>query len=499
MINRTMLCRGAISCYLLAALMLATLPVFSDAGPAAPARPADVSDLSDDGRWDDGFGFGLQESDYARVNSIAVVGNNVYVGGRFGAAGNVPANCVARWDGSSWSSLNGGIGLCQGALCFPTVYTLAVKGGEIYAGGSFASVGGVPANRVAKWDGNKWSAIGGGIQICDPGYDCVSVTSMAATSTDVYAVGTIISDISRGGTATLDGITKWNGNNWDILGRVSGAGQTLSLYTIETTGPRAYVGGNFTLAGVIGANNIAAWDGSNWIALGAGVQGCADEGRWYGCAPFVYTIATHGEDVYAGGNFTSAGNKPANFIAKWDGNDWTPLGEGANGPVRKIAINGKYIYAGGSFTSIGGVKANGIARFDGSEWSALGSGVDGIVDAIAFKDNEVYVGGFFGKAGGKTIHNFARWIAPEVAPPAPALPLIARVSISHKRLIVTGERFDLGAVIHLNGERQKTQNDEQNPTMTLIAKKSGKKVANGDRIQVENSDGKLSPEFIVVR
>ena len=69
----------------------------------------------------------------------------------------------------------------------------------------------------------------------------------------------------------------------------------------------------------------------------------------------------------------------------------------------------------------------------------------------------------------------------------------------HKKLTVAGERFDLGAVILINGERQKTQNDEQNPTTMLIAKKAGRKVKDGDRIQVQNSDGKSSPEFIVVQ
>ena len=480
--------------------MIATLPVFSEVRSAALSPLADVQDLSDDGRWDDGFGFELMEGGYyTSVHAIAVVENNVYVGGRFGRAGGVPASGIARWDGSSWSNVGGGLDNCQGALCFPTLYTLAAKGNDLYAGGNFASIGGVPANRVARWDGNKWSPVGAGIQICDPGYDCVTVTSMAVTATDVYAVGRIITDISRAGTATLDGLTKWNGNKWDILGGVSGAGPTLSLNTVQTTGTRTYVGGNFTLAGVIGAHNIASWDGNNWIAMGTGVQGCVDEGLWFGCATFVYTIATNGDDVYVGGNFTSAGNTPANFIARWDGHEWSALGEGANGPVRKIAIYGNHIYVGGQFTSIGGVKANGIARFDGNNWSALGSGVDGEVEAIAFKNNEVYVGGNFSKAGGKTAFNFARWIAPEVVPPPPVLPQIARVSISHKKLIVTGERFDLGAVILLNGERQKTQNDEQNPTVTLIARKSGKKAKDGDRIQVLNSDGKLSPEFIIAR
>ena len=64
------------------------------------------------------------------------------------------------------------------------------------------------------------------------------------------------------------------------------------------------------------------------------------------------------------------------------------------------------------------------------------------------------------------------------------------------RLSITGERFDVCAVLLLNGEAQKTMNDEQNPTTQLIAKKSGRKIRNGDKLHVKNADGKLSPDFI---
>jgi hypothetical protein len=61
---------------------------------------------------------------------------------------------------------------------------------------------------------------------------------------------------------------------------------------------------------------------------------------------------------------------------------------------------------------------------------------------------------------------------------------------------VVGEKFDDGAVILLNGEEQRTQNDEQNPKTTLIGKKAGKKIRPGDRLQIRNPDDILSEEFI---
>ena len=79
-----------------------------------------------------------------------------------------------------------------------------------------------------------------------------------------------------------------------------------------------------------------------------------------------------------------------------------------------------------------------------------------------------------------------------------SLPRIIAVAISGKKLIVTGEGFAEGAVILLNGEEQKTKNDE---TTLLIARKAGKSIAPGQSvvIQVRNLDGTLSNEFTFVR
>jgi hypothetical protein len=82
---------------------------------------------------------------------------------------------------------------------------------------------------------------------------------------------------------------------------------------------------------------------------------------------------------------------------------------------------------------------------------------------------------------------------PEVLNPAPK---IISASVSGIKLFITGENFDPGAVILLNGEEQKSKNDEQNPQTTLIGKMAGKKINAGDHIQVRNPDGTLSAEFI---
>jgi len=72
---------------------------------------------------------------------------------------------------------------------------------------------------------------------------------------------------------------------------------------------------------------------------------------------------------------------------------------------------------------------------------------------------------------------------------------ITSASVTGKKLFVFGENFDDGAVILLNGEEQKTKNDDQNPKTALIGKKAGKKTKPGDKLQVRNPNGTISGEF----
>jgi hypothetical protein len=80
-------------------------------------------------------------------------------------------------------------------------------------------------------------------------------------------------------------------------------------------------------------------------------------------------------------------------------------------------------------------------------------------------------------------------------------PTIGNASITGKKLIISGSGFDSGAKILLNSQQQKTFNDEQSPSTTLIGKKAGKMIGRGQTvtIQVRNADGTLSNEFSFTR
>jgi trimeric autotransporter adhesin len=90
-------------------------------------------------------------------------GAALYAGGTFTQAGGVEANYIARWDGSSWSSVGGGMDGSVHALAVLKNDSRGATGVGLYAGGWFTTAGGVKANAVARWDGTSWSPLGDGV------------------------------------------------------------------------------------------------------------------------------------------------------------------------------------------------------------------------------------------------------------------------------------------------------------------------------------------------
>ncbi len=338
-------------------------------------------------KWDGnhwtGLGSGMTSSSGTpAVYALAVSGTNLYAGGVFTTAGGSPATNIARWDGSSWSALGSGMN--------DEVHALAVSGNDVYAAGYFTTAGGSAANRIAKWDGTTWTPLGGGINW--------SVWALAASGSDVYAGG----GFSMAGDIFANYIAKWDGSNWTTLG--SGMNDQGGVRALVLSGSDLFAAGDFTWAtnsagATVPANRIAKWDGSSWSALGTGLD-------WTASA-----LAVSGGNLYAGGQFFTAGGSTATRIAKWDGSSWSALGTGANSNVLALAASGSNVYAGGDFMTAGGSAAKGIARWNGNAWSALasGSGMNGTVYALAVSGTNVFAGGNFTTAGDSVATRVARW------------------------------------------------------------------------------------------
>jgi hypothetical protein len=159
------------------------------------------------------------------VQALAVLGSDLYAAGSFTIAGESPANDIAKWNGNSWSALGSGMN--------NDVRALAVSGNDLYAAGYFTTVGGSPANFIAKWNGSIWSPLGSGMNY--------AVLALAVSGSELYAAGAFT---NAGGTPAPR-IAKWNGTNWTALG----AGMNDQVYALAVSGSDLYAGGAFTIAG----------------------------------------------------------------------------------------------------------------------------------------------------------------------------------------------------------------------------------------------------------
>jgi hypothetical protein len=391
----------------------------ADANATYPLR---IDPTVSDADWVS-LNLGIPGADAVVRAMVADGAGNLYVAGDFKFIGTVPANHIAKWDGSTWSALGSGITSVAAG-----VYALAVTGTTLYAGGRFTTAGGAPITNLAKWDGSTWSALGSGLT-------GDSVSALATIGTDLYAGGYF----TTGGGVLATNLARWNGTAWSPLG----LGTDSWIYSLAASGTSLYVGGPFTKAGGLSAKYVAKWDGSTWSPLGSGLSAAAralavngtdlyaagdfgvarwDGSTWSplgsrmtGCYETVCALAVSGTNLYAGGSFTTIGG-PA-YIARWNGSAWKALdgpglvryNENACVEVHALALVGIDLYAGGSFTMAGAAPANYIAKWDGSAWSALGSGVNYPVLALATSETNLYAGGQFTMAGAAPANYIAKW------------------------------------------------------------------------------------------
>ena len=118
-------------------------------------------------KWDgaawSSLGSGITESSFTVQQPVLCdQRGNVYVGGGLLGAGGVAVSGIAKWDGTAWSALGKGVFFGTSSVGSVLGMTLDAND-ELYAGGAFMGAGEVPASYIAKWDGASWSAVGAGV------------------------------------------------------------------------------------------------------------------------------------------------------------------------------------------------------------------------------------------------------------------------------------------------------------------------------------------------
>ncbi|MCR9245988.1 MAG: WD40 repeat domain-containing protein, partial [bacterium] len=307
--------------------------------------------------------------------------------GSFTAAGTITANHVATYDPANgqWGTLD--TGLDREALALAVL-----PNNDLVVGGRFRSAGGVPVERVARWNGSTWSAVGAGL----PNRIEVTELAMDASGGLLAAAGVI------GWPTSTSEVMRWDGTNWSPTGMTC-AGVIHALEPLATG--EVIVGGSFATSGTTPTGGIARWDGTTWHDYGSGV------GPVFGTQGSVraLTIAANG-DLVIGGFFVGVSGAGASNLARWNGNSWAAFSGPGTGSVSMLRTmpTGDLI-VGASSVSNGGIAHSGIARYDGTNWHSIGSGTDGSATSLAIAPNGDWLVSGLSIVGGIAAGNVARW------------------------------------------------------------------------------------------
>jgi hypothetical protein len=406
------------------------------------------------GAWD-GFSWSALGGNPAGIPSFALrtFGPHLYADS---------GGALSRWDGGAWSTAGLVSGIFSGYQG-TSIRALHVHGTDLMLGGEFTDAGPAPnqmtvaSSNVAAFDGSAgWRALGGG-----QGLDR-RIDRLLAWRSGWVAAG----PFSEAGTAPAVGLAFFDGDRWNLLGRVGGG----IVYDVAVYQGNVVLSGNFTNIDGQPFPGSAQFDGTQWLpfapfgpvrmhAHGSGLYACGGSAltRWNGSAfvpvataptgtidrlhshsdgllyatndessahrilvwngtqlvpigtanDYLQTISSYGNDVVVGGRFTAVNGVPAALMARWDGTAWHAM----PAPVSGYATYAFGEMDGDLYAGVSGDPRGHCLRLHSGTWQPLGSDVDG-VPSLFFVDRataSVYVSGDILSAGGLPSQHFAEW------------------------------------------------------------------------------------------
>ncbi len=220
-----------------------------------------------------------------------------------------------RFDGTNWSLVGGGMTLHSDPLPVQ-VRALEVfddgQGPSLYAAGLFTEAGGVAVSVLAKWNGVTWSDVDGGLnenvhvlQVFDDG-----------SGPALYAGGTFLGagmGEANEGEIPAIGLARWTGVQWEAFGNDDFTEDFFGIYAIgvfdDGTGTALYAAG----INAFHPNRLYKWDGQGELSVATEFGGSANVR-----ALQAFDDGTTSA-LYMSGGILSVDGIPVGNIARWIG------------------------------------------------------------------------------------------------------------------------------------------------------------------------------------
>jgi PKD repeat protein len=333
------------------------LNTHADSAPANPADPTTPPTVTADGLPTvqiDGVAW-----------SQAVIGNTVYVGGRFTnarPAGAAPGtNQTPRSNFLAYDLTTGQL-ITSFAPSFNAqvrTVTASPDGTRLYVGGDFTTVNGISRSRIAAFD----VATGNLVPFFPSVAYHVHSIVVHPSGSPVYVGGNFnaVGSVARGQLAAF------NAANGALLDWAPQAvGGLVKAMAISPDGTKLAVGGQFT--SLNGSNNPGFGLGMVDAVTGANLPMAINSVvRNGGNTAGITSLHTNGNDFYGSGFwFGGTGNFEGTFSASWDGGTINWLAD-CHGDTHSVYVMGDAVYNAGHAHECGGLGAQGFQRTE--PWS----------------------------------------------------------------------------------------------------------------------------------
>ncbi len=266
------------------------------AGPGRP--PLAPSTTNNVWKWNGSSWTAVSSGADALISRLIVYHGELIAGGQFRNINGVPASMLARYNGTTWRSLAGGL---SNGVSTPDIFDMTIHNDRLIVTGTFMYAPGVVEGiswHIAQWDGNSWSRLGNG----STGSTRSFIYGAQSFNGALYVCGSLyeLNGVSVRGAA------RWTGTTFEPIGVTDGFGRGMCIFH-----------GRLVFAGGMVVNGVTydapvAWDGQNWETLGTGIAGSSG-------TPGLPTMASVELDdrYFIAGEFLTAGGEPSSQFAVW--------------------------------------------------------------------------------------------------------------------------------------------------------------------------------------